>query len=72
MLLRVPLRNRIHNPHEIGCPLALRRVCGVCKHFDGELRGRGFCADQSKSVKGNGVRAESCAKWTRKTKGVDV
>lgn len=55
------------NPLSPGCPLALRRICGVCAHFGGaEIRTTGACTKQGGEVRGTGSAAD-CADWTRKS-----
>lgn len=61
----VPFTPRVHNPFSGNCPLHLRVVCGVCRHFDGDLRGRGRCGVHAAGV--SGARdARRCEFWGRR------
>jgi hypothetical protein len=62
----LPFVRRVHRPLAATCPLHLRRVCGVCPHFDGELRGPGRCREFGFSA--NGWRdARDCGLWERRS-----
>ena len=34
----IPKRRSDHNPRGAHCPLHLRRICGACAHYQGQLR----------------------------------
>ena len=60
-----PQRDPRRNPLSGSCKLSLRRVCGVCVHFDGDLRAGGTCARFKLEVEGR-AGARDCASWARK------
>lgn len=64
------MRSPDKNPHSPTCSLHLRRVCGVCPHFDGPLRGKGRC--RLLDFEGRGGRsAHDCEHWSRKVAGAN-
>ena len=60
------LREGVTNPYAPNCALHLRRVCGVCREFDGALRGNGHCGKLNLPRAGRDG-AGDCLWWTRKT-----
>jgi transposase len=70
--IRVGVMPRQLNPRAHTTPLALRRICGVCRHFAGEgLAAPGHCARFGADVSGR-ASAERCDEWGRRTAGVDA
>jgi len=65
---RFRLRDPIENPLMRSCKLHLRRVCGVCADFDGELRqeGEGMCRRHAAPT-GPRRDARDCPDFDRKT-----
>lgn len=65
-----PLRHRPAERHPLTsrCPLHLRRVCGVCTHYDGNLRDTGTCTRFGGDRRG-GQSAADCDDWERRWKG---
>lgn len=54
------------SPFSSSCRLALRRICGVCAHFDGaSMRDAGTCLKFSAAVTGP-QSAAGCDLWSRK------
>ena len=63
----VQMRPSDRNPLTPGCPMHLRRVCGVCAHFGGgKIVSEGPCAKLGGDVRG-GRNAAECADWSRKS-----
>lgn len=58
-------RDPTRNPFSGSCQLHLRRVCGVCAQFRGELRGEGQCVLLALTMRG-GRDARDCEFWVRK------
>ena len=67
--LSVKPRDPFRNPHNQHCELHLQRVCGVCLHFAGDLRGDGQCQQTQVAMRGR-RQAGDCPWWSRKTAGV--
>lgn len=63
--LTIPLREGVSNPHSPRCALHLRRVCGVCQHFKGDLRGAGHCGLMNLDLPGR-RDARACSHWARR------
>lgn len=55
------------NPLSPTCKLHLRRICGTCAHFDGELR-QAACARCTifRAERHPMKSASKCDRWTRK------
>lgn len=66
--LTMGVRDPGHNPRSPYCMLHLRRVCGVCVQFDGELRGDGVCRKMALALPG-GRDAAECGFWERRSAG---
>lgn len=57
------------NPRADNCPLHLRRICGVCRHFEGaHLRDVANCARHGVHMRGV-AGAQDCPDWERKVEG---
>ncbi len=69
---RIGIVPRQLNPKAATTPLALRRICGVCRHFAGErIDLPGYCTRFEADVPGRGA-ADACDTWARRTAGVDA
>ncbi len=56
------------DPRDPRCPLHLRRVCGVCPHFAGNLRTRGAVACGHTGLPVHAARNPgACRQWSRIT-----
>lgn len=56
------------NPNSGRCPLALRRICGVCRHFQGaHIRAVGRCGRFGVSDLRGPSSAARCEDWERRT-----
>lgn len=56
------------NPLSGRCPLALRRICGVCRHFQGaNIRAVGRCVKFGYGRLGGPSSAADCQDWERRT-----
>lgn len=53
-------------PMLASCPLHLKRVCGVCTHFDGDLRGDGVCRKMAVALRGRADPGD-CLFWERRS-----
>lgn len=63
-------RRAKENPHNPQCPLHLRRVCGVCTHFDGPLKSEEKRACTALQITTRAARtAKDCRRFERKTHG---
>jgi len=72
MNIRVGITPRRLNPKASTTPLALRRICGVCRHFAGDgIAMPGQCARFGADVHGR-AGADRCEEWGRRTAGVDA
>lgn len=65
----IGLRPGERNPMAPQCPLHLRRVCGVCVHFERRdpaagIGSQGQCPKFGRTLRGNTSAAE-CEFWTR-------
>ncbi|EPX82082.1 hypothetical protein [Salipiger mucosus] len=62
----VERREATRNPFDPRCPLHLRRICGTCRHFPGELHGQGehLCPLHADRV-GARTWAGDCTDWER-------
>jgi len=70
--LRYGCQPRKHPPKATTTPLALRRICGVCRYFTGDgIAAAGHCALFDADVHGR-ASAERCGDWGRRTAGVDA
>ncbi|MGR3498794.1 MAG: hypothetical protein ACU0E9_07870 [Limimaricola soesokkakensis] len=58
---------RRKHPKHPACPTALRRICGVCTHFDGDLSSQGGrrCTLRDLNVTA-GRPAGKCKRWSRR------
>lgn len=55
------------NPLSPTCKLHLRRICGTCAHFDGELRQAACAICTIFRAKRHPMKSASkCDRWTRK------
>ncbi|WP_296433247.1 hypothetical protein [Yoonia sp.] len=64
---RRKMARRILNPRHPQTPLHLRRICGVCAHFDGTLRKGGQVDCLKLKIKVRAPHgAADCAQWVRK------
>ena len=56
------------NPNSGRSPLALRRICGVCQHFQGDsIVAVGRCARLGRDALSGRARASDCEYWGRRT-----
>jgi hypothetical protein len=61
------MKRKTH-PLDSRCPLAARRICGVCAHFPAAagMRGRGqICTARQETVNGTAPAAD-CRLWERR------
>ncbi|TNE43413.1 MAG: hypothetical protein EP341_11365 [Sphingomonadales bacterium] len=62
----ITMRDKNRQPLNPSCLMAFRRICGVCKHFEGEdMRARGRCCLLQESTAGTSD-ARDCEDWERK------
>lgn len=54
------------NPRLASCPLHLRRVCGTCASFEGELRGGPAPCSKFALLMRPDRGADHCDRWERK------
>ena len=74
-----PFRAESESPRDPRCKLALRRICGTCQHYRGDLKPPRIGHDKAEidtadcarfSVKKHRLeKAWSCTQWTRKGPG---
>jgi hypothetical protein len=64
--MRPGILPRFHKPLEPACPVHLKRVCGVCKNFEGDLYDRGDCDLMGLNVSGR-RNAHACPNWERRS-----
>lgn len=64
--MRFKRRDITKSPLSSKCMMAHRRICGVCAHFDGQMRETGRCTRFQVPVRGP-AKAWKCDAWTRKT-----
>jgi hypothetical protein len=69
--LPVRFRDNGSNPRSGTCALHLRRICGVCPHFEGGgIRASGRCGLLGRDVSGRSDAAR-CEHWERRLAGAD-
>lgn len=72
MNIRIGVMPRRLHPKAATTPLALRRVCGVCRHFAGAgIALPGVCTRFEADVHGR-ASADRCDDWGRRLAGVDA
>jgi hypothetical protein len=64
---RRKMMRRVQDPRAPQTPFHLRRICGVCAHFDGTLRSGGQVDCLKFKIKVRAPHgAAQCAEWARK------